>query len=66
MQPVCCGYDHVTIAHLRYIIDAAHIICALLVQFSVKDHDATIVAAAPKLLVDDTSSLDVAVDLFHY
>ena len=34
------------------------------VQLSVKDHDAVKAAAAPKLLVDDTNSEDVAVDLF--
>ena len=57
------GYDHITIAHLRYIIDEAHITAryrTLLVQLSVKDHDAVRAATAPKLLLDDTNSFDVA------
>ena len=53
------SYDDITIAHLCYIIHETHItsMCgALLLKLTVKDHDTSVTAATPELLVDDTQT----------
>ena len=60
VQPIASCYDDVTIAHLCHILQFAHVTSwysALMLKVSVKDHDASVVTAAPKLLLDDTHGI---------
>ena len=60
VQAVASSYDDVTITHLCYILQFAHVASwysALMLKVSVKDHDASVVTAAPELLVDDAHGI---------
>ena len=51
-----CGYHKISIVHLGYVMDLVLVDVlnnALLLELSVEDDDARLVAATPELVVDD-------------